>query len=159
MKLKELAQDIEICTLNDNLKKAAKIMQQSNFDVVPLVNEENIVVGVITRNNICEAVSKYDRKPSSIKNAEITFEEILICDSQEKVERIFRKLSKKRIKYAGFTSQKGKTIAIISLPKILSRFTDDKKLTKKVFRAMEKISKPLPLVLCEVGVLPKNKNK
>lgn len=157
MKVKELAQDIEICTLKDNLKKSAGIMQQHDFDAVPIVSSENKLVGVITRNGICEAVAKFDKKTSSIKTEEILVEEILICDSQEKIDKLLKKLSKKHIKYAGFSSQSGKTIAIISLPNILSRFTEDKKLIKKVFRAMEKISKPLPLVLSEVSSIKQEK--
>jgi CBS domain-containing protein len=157
MKVKELAQDIEICAFDDSLKKIAEIMQQHDFDVVPLVDQNNKLVGVITRDAVCEAAAKFDRKPSAVQASVLASEDLLICDSQEKFEKILKQLSKKRIKYAGFTSQNGKTIAIISLPKILSRATDDKKLLKKVFRAMEKISKPLPLVLSEVGFVPRSK--
>ncbi len=157
MKVKELAQAIEICTLEDNLKKVAEAMQQHDFDAVPLVNKENKVIGVIIPAGLCEAVAKFDRKTSSIKTNEIVLEEILICDPQEKFDKILKKLSKKRIKYAGFSSQDRRSVGIISLPKILSRFTDDKKLIKKVFRAMEKISKPLPLVLSEVSFTAEKK--
>lgn len=157
MKVKELAQIIEICTGNDNVKYLAEIMLKHNLDAVPLVNEANKIVGVITQNGICEAVATFDRKTSSIKISEISPEEVFICEPDDKFDRLLKKLAKKRIKYAVFSSQKGQTIAIISLPKILSRFTDDKKLIKQVFRAMEKINKPLPLVLSEVGLVAQEK--
>lgn len=152
MKIKELAQEIEICTMQDSLKKTAEIMKQRDIDAVPVSNEANKVVGVITQAGICEAAAKFDRQTSAIKNSEISLEEILICDADDKFEGVLKKLAKKRIKYAGFSSRKDKSIDIVSLPKILSRFTEEKKLIKRVFRAMEKISKPLPLVLSEVGL-------
>ena len=152
MKIKELAQKIEICTTQDNLRKTAGIMKHSDIDAIPVLNEENKTVGVITQTGICEAVANFDRKTSSIKNSEIALEEILICDPDEKFDKVLKKLSKKRIKFAGFSSQKDNSVAIISLPKILSRTTSDKKLIKRVFRAMEKINKPLPLILSEVGL-------
>lgn len=153
MKLKELAQNLEICTLNDSLKKTAEIMQQSGFDAIPLVNEENEVVGVITKDNICEAIAKFDRKTSLIKNCELAFENVIHCKAKENVSKVFKQLAKKRVKYAVFTSQKDKTIAIISLPNILSRAAVDKKIVKKAFRVMGKINKPLPLILSEVSSL------
>jgi predicted transcriptional regulator len=157
MKIKELAQKIEICTTQDNLRKTAGIMKQNDIDAVPILNEAKEIVGVVTQTGICEVVANSDRKTSSIKNIEIALEEILICDPDEKFDKILKKLSKKRIKFAGFSSQKDNSVAIISLPKILSRFTDDKKLIKRVFRAMEKINKPLPLVLSEVGLTVQEK--
>lgn len=150
MKIKELAQDIEVCTADDNLKKTGEIMLKHDLDAVPFTNKAGEITGVVTQNRICEAIAKFDRKTSSIKNGEISTEEILICQPDEKFDRILKKLSKKRIKYAVFSSQKDNTVAIISLPKILSRFTEDKKTIRRVFRAMEKISKPLPLILSEV---------
>jgi len=152
MKVKELAQNVEICVAKDNLKQLAEIMLRHDLDAVPFVNEANEIIGVVTQNGICEALAKFDRKTSSIKAGEISMEEILICDLEEKFDKVLKKLAKKRIKYAVFSSQKDNSVAIISLPKILSRFTDDKKLIKRVFRAMEKISKPLPLVLSEVSL-------
>lgn len=157
MKVKELAQEIEICALDDTLKKIAGIMIRHDFDAVPIADKENNIVGVVTPNDICAAAARFDRKTSAIKNREVAAEEILICDPQERFDKLLKKMTKRRIKYAGFSSQKGQTIAIISLPKILSRLTDDKKVIKKTFRAMGKISKPLPLVLSEVGFTPKNK--
>ena len=138
--------------MQDNLKKTAGIMKHSDIDAVPILNEANKIVGVVTQNGVCVAVANFDRKNSSIKNSEVEVEEILICEPDEKFDKVLKKLSKKRIKFAGFSSQKDDSVAIISLPKILSRFTDDKKLIKRVFRAMEKINKPLPLVLSEVGL-------
>lgn len=153
MKIKELAQHVEICTTEDNLKKIAAIMKRSEIDAVPLLNEANEIIGVVTQSAVCAAVATLDRKVSSIKNSEIPTEEILICEADEKFDKVLKKLAKKRIKYAGFSSQKDDSIAIISLPKILSRFTEDKKTIKRVFRAMEKINKPLPLILSEIGLV------
>ena len=152
MKVKELGQSVEICTANDNLKQLAEIMLRHDLDAVPFADEANKIIGVVTQNGICEVLAKLDRKTSSIKVGEISTEEIFICDVDEKFDKVLKKLAKKRIKYAVFSSQKDNSVAIISLPKILSRFSDDKKLIKRVFRAMEKISKPLPLVLSEVGL-------
>lgn len=150
MKIKELAQNAQACGLNGNLKQTAKIIETANSDAAVLKNEKNEIIGVITQNAICQAVARFDRKPSMIKNSEITLEEVLICKAQENFSKVLRRLKKKRLKYAVFSSQKDETVAIISLPNILLRFTEDKKTVKKVFRAMEEISKPLPLVLSEI---------
>lgn len=151
MKVKELAQTVEICTPNSSIKETAGIMKHHDLDAIPIVDEEGEILGVVTQNAVCEAVAAIDRKTSLIKNSEVLLEEILICEPDEKFDKVLKKLAKNRLKFAGFSSQKDNSIAIISLPKILSRTAIDKKLLKKVFRAMEKINKPLPLVLSEVG--------
>lgn len=157
MKIKELAQVVEICTPRNNIKETAEIMRRHDLDAIPLVSEANEISGVITQDGICGAVADFDRKTSSIKNGEVTLEEVLICDEGDKFDKVLKKLSKKRLKYAAFSSQRDNSIAIISLPKILSRTAIDKKLLKRVFRAMEKINKPLPLILSEVGLTVKEK--
>lgn len=150
MKVKDLAQNTETCGLDDSLKQTAKILAAGGSDAAVLINEKNEIIGVITQNAVCRAIARFDRKASAIKNSEIALENALICKARENFSKILKRLKKKRLKYAVFSSQKDKTVAIISLPNILLNFAEDKKTVRKVFRAMEEISKPLPLVLSEI---------
>lgn len=152
MKVRDLAQNVEICRLSDNLQKTAQILQASGLDAIPLVDEQSNIVGVATQARVCQALAEFDRKPSTIKNSAIKLDEPLICKPQEKFAKILKKLAKKERKYAVFSSQNPNAVAIISLPTLLLRFTEGKKVTKKVFRAMEEINRPRPLVLSEIGI-------
>lgn len=150
MKIEELAQTIDFCTLQDNLKQAAAIMRSRDSDAVPLVSDENSIIGVLTKENACDAIANLERKASAIRISESDFEEVLLCKPDEKFEKVLKKLAKNRIKYAVSVNRRDKIYAVVSLPKMLSRFSQEKKLMKKVLRAMEKINKPLPLVLHEI---------
>lgn len=150
MKVKDLAQNTVACDLKDSLKQTAKRLTDSDLDAAVVKNEKKEIVGVITQNAVCQAIARFDRKPSAVKTDEVAIENVLICKARENFSKILKQLQKKRLKYAVFSSQTDNTVGIISLPNILLRFSEDKKNVKKVFRAMEKINKPLPLVLSEI---------
>ena len=53
---KVMTTGIGCCHPEDNLIEAAEIMRQKDCGVVPVINEENKIVGMITDRDICLAV-------------------------------------------------------------------------------------------------------
>ena len=153
MKVGEIMrQDIGSCDLKDNLKTAAEIMQQKNCDTVPVVNEENVIVGMVTEQNICQTIVALDKKASLIKIKDVDFDEAVTCSAEEKIEKALKKMAKNRVNRLIVTSQEGVPVGIISLPNLLSLSGKKKKLQKKIFSVLKAIHKPLPLVLREIEI-------
>ena len=45
--------DVQSCSVNDNLQRAAQIMWENDCGVVPVVDNDSRVVGVVTDRDIC----------------------------------------------------------------------------------------------------------
>ena len=149
MKVKDVMKtDVGSCSAEDNLMKAAEIMRRRDCGAVPIVDEENRVVGILTDRDICLAVAARNRKASDVKCKElINGEAVVFCAADDKLEDALRRMRKHRIERLPAIGADGELVGILSIGGILPFVRRDKKLKKKVYAALEKISKPRPIVL------------
>ena len=148
MKVKKMmTAEAESCRAEESLTKAAEIMKRRDCGVVPIVDDENRVVGMITDRDIAIAVCSLNRKPSQIKIGEIAGGSIITCSTDEETEDALKKMRRKRVKRLPVISQNKEFAGILSITDILLK---DKKSKKKAFSALKAISRPRPIVLHEV---------
>ena len=149
MKVKKLmTAEVEFCHLEDDLTKAVEIMWRRDCGVVPVIDGNMRVVGMITDRDISIAAGSRNQKPSEIKIGEvITNGNLVTCSADETAEEALRKMRRKQIKRLPVVSQNGALIGILSVTDILLK---DNKLKKKVFSALKAIAKPRPIVLDEI---------
>lgn len=143
--------DVGFCSAEDNLMKTAEIMRRRDCGVVPIVDEENRVVGMLTDRDICLAVAARNRKASDVKCKELINGEAIVCSADDKLEDALRKMRKHQIKRLAAVGGKGELVGILSIADVLLFVRKDKNLKKKVYATLEKISKPRPIVLREVS--------
>lgn len=144
-----MTSDVGFCFPTDSLAKAAEIMRQKDCGAVPIISVENRVVGIITDRDICLAVSK-NAAPAKIKASEFCTENIIVCEPDDKIKDILKKMRKNKIKRLPVTSQSGELVGIISLTDVLLVTKKDKSLRKKVVSTLTAISKPRPITLREI---------
>ena len=134
----------------DSLARAADMMWQKDCGVVPVVDADKRVVGMITDRDICIAVGSRDCKASEIKAEEFCADNIIACQPDEKIKDALKKMGKNKIKRLPVTSQSGELVGIISLSDILPATEKDKSLRKKIVSALAEINKPRPITLREI---------
>ena len=67
MKVQEvMTNDVQWCALGTNLADAAKLMWDTDCGVLPVVNGEGQVLGMITDRDICMACATKSRAPSEL---------------------------------------------------------------------------------------------
>ena len=149
MKVKKLmTAEVEFCHLEDDLAKAVEIMWRRDCGVVPVIDGDMRVVGMITDRDISIAAGSRNQKPSEINIAEVVANGNLVtCSADEAAEDALKKMRRKQIKRIPVVSQNGDLIGILSITDILLK---DRKLKKKVFAALKAIAKPRPIVLDEI---------
>ncbi len=149
-----MTNDVGFCLLTDDLTKAAGVMRQRDCGIVPILDAEKRVVGVITDRDVCIAVASRDCKPSEIKVEELCRENIIVCEPNEKINDVLKKMRKNQIKRLPVTSQSGELVGIISITDILSTTSKNKsknkKLRKKIISTLMEIGKPRPILLQEI---------
>jgi CBS domain-containing protein len=149
MKVKKLmTEEVEFCHLEDDLTKAVEIMWRRDCGVVPVIDGNGSVVGMITDRDISIAAASRNQKLSEIKIGEVIANGNLVtCSPDEDVEDALKKMRRKQIKRLSVVSKNGALTGILSITDILLK---DKKLKKKVFSALKAIAKPRPIVLDEI---------
>ena len=152
MKVKDVMKtDVGFCSTEDNLKKTAEIMRFRDCGVVPIVDEEKRVVGMLTDRDICLAVTARNRKASDVKTKELMSRSVVVCSADDKLEDALRKMRKHQIKRLAAVGEAGELVGVLSIADVLLSVRKDKHLKKKVYATLEKISKPRPIVLRETA--------
>ena len=143
--------DIGFCNLEDNLTKAAEIMWQKDCGVVPIVDEEQKVVGMITDRDICIAAATRNQKTSDIKAKEMINGEIIGCVASDDIETALKKMRKNQLKRLPITGENGELVGILSIADILLCGQKAKKLRKKIYLTLKAIGTSRPIVLKEIS--------
>ncbi len=143
--------DIGCCRPNDYLVQAVEIMRQKDCGVVPVIDEDNKIVGMITDRDICFAALTNNKKISQIAVSELSGAKIITCAAHDKVEDVLKKMRKHQLKRLPVIGKNGELIGVLSVSDVLLNARKDKKLKKKIYSTLEAIFQPRPIVLEEVG--------
>lgn len=151
MKVKDvMITDVGFCTTGESLMKAAEIMRLRDCGVVPIVDEDGRVAGMLTDRDICLAIAARNRKASDVKTIEILNGGAIVCLPDEKLTDALRKMRKNQIKRLAVIDENHKLLGILSIGDILLAARKNKKLKKKIYSTLKKIAAPRPIVLREV---------
>ena len=151
MKVKDVMKtDVGFCSTEDSLKKAAEIMRYRDCGVVPVVDAEQRVVGMLTDRDVCLAVAARNRKASDVKTKELINGKAIVCSPNDKLEDALKKMRKYQIKRLAVVGNNGELVGILSVTDILLSVRKDKDLKKKVYTTLKGIFKPRSIVLREI---------
>lgn len=143
--------DVGFCNLEDSLTRATEIMWQKDCGVVPIIDDENKVVGIITDRDICIAAATQNRKTSDIKAKEMIRGEVFSCEATDDVETALKKMRKYQLKRLPITDEAGELVGILSIADILLRGRKDKKLRKRTYSTIKAIGTSRPILLKEIS--------
>ena len=153
MKVKDVMKtDVGFCSTEDSLMKAAEVMRRRDCGVVPIVDANKKVVGMLTDRDLCLAVVARNRKASDIKIEELLRGKAIVCAADDKLEDALKKMRKYQVKQLAAIGAGGELVGVLSVTDVLGLAAGkEKKLKKKVYATLEKIFKPSPIVLREVS--------
>lgn len=150
MKIKKLMQkEVGFCRPESSLTEVAGLMHRRDCGVVPVVDDERKVVGMITDRDICLAVADGDKKASEIKAGELTGNRVISCRADDKPEKALRKMRKNQIRRLPVVGKKKELVGILSIADVLN--CKDKSVRKEVYKTLRAIAKPRRIVLREIS--------
>jgi CBS domain-containing protein len=86
MKVQDImTREVQCCGPDTNLAAAAKMMWDSDCGVLPILNVQGQVLGVITDRDICMAASTKDRIPSAITVWEASSGKAITCHHDDDI--------------------------------------------------------------------------
>ena len=110
-----MTSDVQCCGPDTNLTTAAKIMWDTDCGVLPVLNVEGQVLGMITDRDICMACATKNRAPSEITVRETVSEKTYRCKMSDDVHTVMDIMKRERVRRLPVVDEKGVLQGLISM--------------------------------------------
>ncbi len=116
MKVKDLmTTDVKRCSPETNLAAAAKIMWEGDCGAVPVTDERDHVVGVITDRDICIAAATRPRTEGEIPVKEVISKAAYTCAPGDDVRAALDTMKARKVRRLPVVDQGGTLVGIVSI--------------------------------------------
>jgi CBS domain-containing protein len=116
MKVKELmTTDVKRCTLDTNLASAARIMWEGDCGAVPVTDERDHVVGVITDRDICIAAATRAGTEGEIPVRDVISKTLYSCAPGDDVRSALETMKTRKVRRLPVIDQGGRLAGIVSI--------------------------------------------
>jgi CBS domain-containing protein len=116
-----MTSNVKWCSADADLATVAKIMWDCDCGIVPVVNEERKVVGMITDRDICIAAATRSTAPESIRVREVMSGHIHKCFSEDDVSTVLTTMKERRVRRLPVLDQQERLVGIISMNDLVPR--------------------------------------
>lgn len=122
MKVKDLmTKDVKSCTENTDLATVVKMMWDADCGIVPIVDDQGRVTGVITDRDICVAAATRALDPASIRVGEAMSRDVATCSEDADPRSALNELKSRRIRRLPVVNRQNRLIGILSMNDLVTR--------------------------------------
>jgi CBS domain-containing protein len=107
------------CTAETNLAAAVEILWNRNCGMLPIVNSEGKVTGVVTDRDICIALGTRNRRASEITVQEIQPAKLFACKADDDIQTALTILSDANVRRLPVLDEAGTLQGILSLDDVV----------------------------------------
>lgn len=128
MKIRDIMrEDVKTCRVDVDLRSAGQILGQIGIGVVPVVDDDRHVVGILTDRDLCLGVVTRNQRPSEIQAAEIMTRKVYTCRPGDDVRSALRSMREHGVRRLPVVDETGRLAGIVSVDDIVlaSRSTGD----------------------------------
>jgi len=116
MKVKEvMTTNVKHCRIGTNLATAAKIMWEEDCGAVPITDERDRVVGVITDRDICIAAATRGRTEGEIPVQDVISKALYSCAPGDDVRAALETMKTRKVRRLPVVDQSGRLAGIVSI--------------------------------------------
>ncbi len=149
MKVKEImTQSALCCTAETNVGTAVECMWNHNCGMLPVVEGNQKLTGVVTDRDICIALATRNRLPGDLTVGEIATKCVYSCRSDDEIHEALDTMAKKQVRRLPVVDNDDVPQGILSMDDIILH-TDQNKLqgfceltSEEVIRALKKVYGP-----------------
>ena len=136
-----MSKDVKCCCPETNLAHAAATMWEGDCGILPVVDEERQVKGVITDRDIAIAVGTRGGQASEIKVGDVAPSKVFTCRTEDAVEDALETMRVNKVVRLPVVDPNGRLQGLLSIGDIVSRATRTGGVTAEdVIDAMKTIS-------------------
>jgi len=120
MKVKEVMMRTPAsCTAETNLGAAVELLWVRNCGILPIVNAEQKVVGVVTDRDICIALGTRSRLPGEISVQEVASGKVYACKPEEDIRAALETMARAKVRRLPVINNDGKLEGILSMDDVV----------------------------------------
>jgi CBS domain-containing protein len=112
---KIMTANVKTCGPHDSLGTAAQIMWDADCGIVPVVDEDGRVLGVVTDRDICIGCWSRDAQPSAVGVTDTMSTDVKTCRPEDSIAAAEKLMRDKQVRRLPVTDAKGRLVGIISL--------------------------------------------
>ncbi|MDQ3745224.1 MAG: CBS domain-containing protein [Acidobacteriota bacterium] len=128
-----MTRDVEVCRPDSTLADAAAVMWRRDCGVVPVVEEDGRVVGVVTDRDICMALSMRGQRAAEVRVAEVLTGGVQTCTPVDDVREALEAMARRQVRRLPVVDSRGHLVGVLSVNDII-RHTRKGKPRKRVSR-------------------------
>ena len=122
MKVKELMSvDVKSCREDADLATATKIMWDADCGIVPVVNDDRRVIGVITDRDICIAAATRAMNPAAIRVRDVMSRTVATCAESDDARVALGTIKDRRVRRLPVVDRQERLVGMVSLSDLVSR--------------------------------------
>ena len=107
------------CTSETNLGSAVEIMWSRNCGILPVIDGEQKVVGVVTDRDICIALGTRNRLPGEIAVREVASDKPFTCNPDEDIRTALTTMTHAKVRRLPVVNPEGKLEGILSMDDVV----------------------------------------
>lgn len=140
--------DVRSCNRDTDLASAARLMWESDCGVVPVVDAENKVVGVVTDRDICIAAATRNRLASEIRVGDVIGGTCVTCRPADDIRSVLSDMAQHSVRRLPVVDDNRKLTGVISISDVIQAARDPREGSKggispaEVLHALETITRP-----------------
>ena len=122
MKVKELMSvDVKTCREDADLATATKIMWDADCGIVPVVNDDRRVIGVVTDRDICVAAATRSMNPAAIRVRDVMSRTVATCAETDDARVALGTIKNRRVRRLPVVDKQQRLVGVISLADLVGR--------------------------------------
>lgn len=107
------------CTLETNLGAAVEILWNRNCGILPVVDAQQDVVGVVTDRDICIALGTRNLLPGEIVVSQVTSGKVFDCKPDDDIRTAMATMARAKVRRLPVVNANGKLEGILSMDDIV----------------------------------------
>lgn len=133
-----MTRDIKACHHKSTVKEAVQLMKKLNCGVMPVVDRNNILKGIVTDRDIVLYTVLNNKEPDKTFLEEFMTTDLLTCNENEDIDNAIHKMSKYQVRRIPIVDKDNKLVGLISIGDVAVKTKEE----HETFEALEHISEP-----------------
>jgi CBS domain-containing protein len=127
MKVRDIMTQTAVCCRPEtNLGSAVEMLWVHNFGMLPVVDGDNKLVGIVTDRDICIALGTRNRLPGDLTVREVASAPVFICKPDDEIHEALGVMAGHQVHRLPVVDDKGIPQGVLSLDDILLHADQDK---------------------------------
>src|SRR5215469_14196068 len=109
----------KFCTSGTNLAQAADLMWTARCGALPVVDDQQDVVGILTDRDICLRIANRDCRPSEMTAGEAMTHRVAVCHPDDDIHSALTTMRSRKVRRLPVVSAEGHLEGMLSVSELL----------------------------------------